>query len=204
VRGVHIRTELLSNQAVVESVIEAGADVLSVEIDSDSAQTYRRMHGVDRYADVVASIERALGARRHLAGAGGSAAHAVPWIVPRLQRRVESYEDIDSFFDRWQHLIGTPVIEGPAPFEPSPEHPPDPLASARAPSRAMWREMLRRMLVLSDGSVPLSELDLRGDRIFAHVDRGPLLGLWRDLVARRKQIRREHGEGHQDLRTRTP
>lgn len=204
VRGVHIRTELLSNQAVVESVIEAGADVLSVEIDSDSAQTYRRMHGVDRYTDVVASIERALGARRHLAGAGGSAAHAVPWIVPRLQRRVESYEDIDSFFDRWQHLIGTPVIEGPAPFEPSPEHPPDPLASARAPSRAMWREMLRRMLVLSDGSVPLSELDLRGDRIFAHVDRGPLLGLWRDLVARRKQIRREHGEGHQDLRTRTP
>jgi len=204
VRGVHIRTELLSNQAVVESVIEAGADVLSVEIDSDSAQTYRRMHGVDRYADVVAGIERALGARRHLAGASGALAHAVPWIVPRLQRRVESYEDIDSFFDRWQHLIGTPVIEGPAPFEPSPDHPPDPLASARAPSRAMWREMLRRMLVLSDGSVPLSELDLRGDRIFAHVDRGPLLALWRDLVARRKQIRRDHGETHQDLRTRTP
>jgi len=204
VRGVHIRTELLSNQAVVESVIEAGADVLSIEIDSDSGATYRRMHGVDRYSDVVSGIERALNARRYLAGADGASAHAVPWIVPRLQRRVESYEDIESFFDRWQHLIGTPVIEGPPPFEPSPEHPPDPLASALAPGRAMWREMLRRMLVLSDGTVPLSELDLRGDRIFGHVDRGPLLALWRDLVSRRKQIRRDHGETHQDLRTRTP
>lgn len=204
VRGVHIRTELLAPGAVLDAVIEAGADVLSVELDADTADTYRRMHGVERFGDAIAAIERALGGRRHLAGGDGIGAHAVPWIVPRIQRRLESFEDIDAFFDRWQHLIGTPVIEGPAPFEPSPEHPPDPLASARAPSRAMWREMLRRMLVLSDGTVPLSELDLRGDRIFAHVDRAPLLGLWRDLVARRKQIRREHGESHQDLRIRTP
>lgn len=203
VRAVHIRTELLASPKVIEEVVAAGVDVLSVEIDADSAQTYRRMHGVDRFGDVMGNIERVLNMRRYLAGAGANA-HAVPWIVPRLQRRLESFEDIDAFFDRWQHLIGTPVIEGVAPFEPSPEHPPDPLASARAPSRAMWREMLRRMLVLSDGSVPLSELDLRGDRIFAHVDRGPLLGLWRDLVARRKQIRREQGESHQDLRIRTP
>jgi hypothetical protein len=203
VRGVHIRTELLGSPKVIEEVVAAGVDVLSVEIDADSAQTYRRMHGVDRFGDVMGNIERALNMRRYLSGAGASA-HAVPWIVPRLQRRLESFEDIDAFFDRWQHLIGTPVIEGVAPYDPSPEHPPDPLASARAPSRAMWREMLRRMLVLSDGSVPLSELDLRGDRIFGHVDRGPLLGLWRDLVARRKQIRREQGESHQDLRTRTP
>ena len=68
----------------------------------------------------------------------------------------------------------------------------------------MTRGCASRMLVLSDGSVPLSELDLRGDRIFSHVDRAPLLGLWRDLVQRRKQIRRESGETHQDLRTRIP
>jgi hypothetical protein len=203
VRGVHVRTELLAPRATIDAVIEAGVDVLSVELDADDPATYRRMHGVDRFRDALANIEHALGSRAHLAGSGG-AAYATPWIVPRLQRREESYEDIDAFFDRWQHLIGTPVIEGPAPFDHSAEHPADPLASARAPSRAMWREMLRRMLVLSDGSVPLSELDLRGDRIFSHVDRAPLLGLWRDLVQRRKQVRREQGELYQDLRTRIP
>jgi hypothetical protein len=68
----------------------------------------------------------------------------------------------------------------------------------------MFREMLRRMLILSDGTVPLSELDFRGDRIFGHVDRTPLLQLWRDLVARRKQVRRDEGEACETLRTRTP
>jgi len=204
VRGVHLRTELLAEPALIEQVIEAGADVFSVEIDADCGDTYRRMHGIDRYRDVIANMERVLGMRRHLSGVGGAGVYATPWIVPRLQRRVESYEDIDGFFDRWQHLLGTPVIEGAAPFDASPENPPDPLSSARAPTRSMWREMLRRMLVLSDGTVPVSELDLRGDRIFTHVDRGPLLQAWRDLVARRKQIRREFGEAHQDLRTRIP
>jgi hypothetical protein len=129
---------------------------------------------------------------------------SLPWIVPRMQRCVESYEDIEGFFDRWQLFFGTALLEGPPPADPTPDMPADPLASARAPSRVMFREMLRRMVVLSDGSVPLSELDLRGERIFAHVDRAPLLQIWRDLVARRKQIRREHGESHPDLRTRTP
>ena len=45
---------------------------------------------------------------------------------------------------------------------------------------------------------------LRGEHIFGHIERTPLLQLWRDLVARRKQLRRDHGESHPDLRTRTP
>jgi hypothetical protein len=204
VRGVHLRTELLAHPDTIAAVIDAGADVISVELDADAPETYRRMHGVDRHREVIANLEHALGGRRYLAGPGGGGVYALPWIVPRLQRRLESYEDIDPFFDRWQQLLGTPVLEGPPPVDPGPEHVHDPLASARAPSRVMWREMLRRMTVLSDGTVPLSELDMRGERIFGHVDRSPLLGLWRDLVARRKQIRRESGESHPDLRTRLP
>jgi hypothetical protein len=207
VRGVHIRTELLAPQSAIDAVVEAGADVVSVELDADRAETYRRMHGIDRFRDALENIERVFSRRIALAGSG-AAAFAVPWIVPRLQRRHESIEDIDGFFDRWQHLLGTSVIEGAPPRdEGDPTIPGDArpaLASARAPSAATWREMLRRMLVLSDGTVPLSELDLRGERIFGHVDRTPLLALWRDLVMRRKQIRRDGGESHPDLRIRTP
>lgn len=204
VRGVHLRTELLCDQALIDAVCEAGVDVISVEIDADSAPVYQRMHGIDRFSRAFGNLQYLFNSRRIVAGQPGADAVATPWIVPRLQRRVESYEDIEPFFDRWQHFLGTPVLEGPPPADPTPEMPADPLASARAPSRVMFREMLRRMVVLSDGSVPLSELDLRGERIFAHVDRAPLLQIWRDLVARRKQIRREHGETHPDLRTRTP
>jgi hypothetical protein len=178
--------------------------VISAEIDADTPETYRRTHGAEGFSQAFANMQHLFDTRRALAGKGPIDTLATPWIVPRLQRRLESYEDIESFYDRWQHFLGTPVIEGPPPLDPTPEMPADPLASANAPARVMFREMLRRMVVLSDGSVPLSELDLRGEHIFAHVDRAPLLQIWRDLVARRKQIRREHGESHPDLRTRTP
>ena len=204
VRGVHVRTELLCERALIDAIREAGVDVVSVDLDAETAETYRTMHGTDQYSRVFANLQYIYESRVPLAGQPGIDAISVPWIVPRMQRRVESYEDIERFFDRWQIFFGTALLEGPPPFDPTPEMPADPLASARAPSRVMFREMLRRMVVLSDGSVPLSELDLRGERIFAHVDRAPLLQIWRDLVARRKQIRREQGESHPDLRTRTP
>jgi hypothetical protein len=52
------------------------------------------MHGVDRFRDALAGIERVF-ARRVELSSSGAAALASPWIVPRLQRRHESYEDID-------------------------------------------------------------------------------------------------------------
>ena len=204
VRGVHVRTELLCERSLIDAMREAGADVISVDLDAETPETYQRMHGTDQYSRVFANLQYIYESRVSLAGAPGIDTISVPWIVPRMQRRVESYEDIERFFDRWQLFFGTALLDGAPPFDPTPEMPEDPLASARAPSRVMFREMLRRMVVLSDGSVPLSELDLRGERIFAHIDRVPLLQIWRDLVARRKQIRREHGESHLDLRTRTP
>ena len=39
----------------------------------------------------------------------------------------------------------------------------------------MYRELLRRMVVFSDGTVPVSELDLRGERSFGRVDRAAQL-----------------------------
>jgi len=113
VRGVHLRTELLAGPDVLGRVVEAGVDVVSVELDADTAATYRRMHGVDRLGDALANLERLLGLRQVHAGAGLGAI-ATPWIVPRLQRRVESLEDVEGFFDRWQHLLGTAGPRGAA------------------------------------------------------------------------------------------
>ena len=108
------------------------------------------------------------------------------------------------FFDHWSRLLGTALIEGPIPFDPTDDRPADPLASARVPNRVAYRELHRRMTVLSDGSVPVSELDLFGERTVGSIDQVPVLDLWRSLVQRRRQIHREEGEGCESLRLRTP
>lgn len=137
VRGVHVRTELVCDRALVDAIREAGVDVISVDLDAETAETYRRMHGVDRYSQVFANLQHLYETRVPLAGAPGIDTISVPWVVPRMQRRVESYEDIEPFFDRWQLFFGTALLEGPPPVDPTPEMPADPLASARAPSRAL-------------------------------------------------------------------
>jgi hypothetical protein len=204
VRGVHVRTELLGSSDVIDRLLASPVDVISVDLHAMTAETYRSMMGIDRFGEALANVERLMMGRRHLSGPRGIEAIALPWICPRLQRRVESYEDIDAYFDKWSRLLGTAILEGPIPFDSTPERPGDPLASARPPSRVAYRELHRRMTVLSDGSVPVSELDLFGEASIGNVERDAVLDLWRTLVARRRQTCREFGPDVEDLRIRTP
>ncbi len=203
-RGVHVRTELLASRESIDRLLASPVDVVSVDLHATNAATYRAMMGVDRFADVTANVEHLVTHRRHVAGPEGWEAMALPWICPRLQRCVESYEDLDPFFDKWSRLLGTTILDGPIPFEPREGRSSDPLASARAPFRVAYRELHRRMTIFSDGSVPLSELDLFGEQLIGHVDRLSIADLWRTLISRRRQLLREQGESAEALRIRHP
>ena len=82
--------------------------------------------------------------------------------------------------------------------------PADRLADAANPPRAQRRELWRRMKVLADGSVPVAECDLLGVTSVGSLQRMPVVDAWREVVARRRQLRREQGVGAPELRTRTP
>jgi hypothetical protein len=60
------------------------------------------------------------------------------------------------------------------------------------------------MKILSDGRVPAAECDLGGTTAVANVERTGVLAAWREAVSRRRDVRREEGEGAVELRTRTP
>ena len=204
VRGVHVRTELLAGDEAIDRLLASPVDVVSVEVQGVGPATYRAQMGVDRFNDMLAGLGRLLAGRRHVAGPAGREGFFLPWVCPRIQRRVESYEDIDPFWEHWSRQLGTAIIDGPIPFDPTPDRPVDPLASARVPNRVAFRELHRRMTILSDGTVPISELDLFGERNIGSVDATALIDLWRTLVQRRRQAHREEGEGHESLRLRTP
>jgi hypothetical protein len=207
VRGVHVRTELLASEQVLDLLLAAPVDVISVDLHAATPETYRSMMGggaSDGFLRVISNIEYLFKHRRHLAGPEGRDAIAMPWICPRLQRRVESYEDIDAFYEQWSRIFGTAVIESPMLFDPSSDRPADTLASAQPPLRVAYRELHRRMTVFSDGNVPVSELDLVGENTVGNIDRGAVIDLWRALVQRRRQCRRELGDACEALRIRQP
>jgi hypothetical protein len=204
VRAVHVRTELLAPMGAIEAMVAAGVDVVSVELHAACAGTYRATMGFDRYEDALGNVRRLL-ERRHAPAGCDADLFGLPFVVPRMQRRAETVADLAAFAQEWGHL-GTAVLEAPAfaLLDGEVATPPDRLADAANPPRAQRRELWRRMKVLADGSVPVAECDLLGVTSVGSLQRMSVVDAWREVVARRRQLRREQGVGAPELRTRTP
>ena len=203
VQGVHLRTELQCSPELAARLATSGVQAISVDINADTRETYHRVMGHDGFETVLANMQQLIESRRSVCGAGVGA-FALPWIVPRIQRRVETYEDIESFYERWQRLLGTPVIDPIPPLEFDAPVERDALSDAGNTSRHMVNELFRRMTILSDGRVPISEVDLIGRQDVGSVDEGSILELWRKVVSMRRQVLREDGPESFAMRTYQP
>ena len=193
--AIHLRTELLADRAALDRLLAAHPDVVSIDLHADRAATYEAMMGCDRFREVLLNLEHIINRRIRLTPHEGLAAIATPWIVPRLQRRAETIDDLESFFDRWMLSLGCAVIEPPPPFDPTPHHPADKLLPAGRSPHVAWRELTSRMVILSDGSVPISEMDIRGENIVGTINDRPLSDLWHDLIAARRKLRADMSGG---------
>ena len=180
--GVHLRTELLCDRGMLDRLLACGVDVISVDLNADRAATYQAMMGIDRFKDVLINIDYLLQHRRRLTAQAGTSAFALPWIVPHLQRRVETFEDIDTFFERWQHTLGTAVIDGPPPFDTS-----DSLTPALTPARVTERDRGQCMTIFCDGSVPIDEWDWPCNHSAGNIAHGSLRDLWRVVREQRNR-----------------
>jgi len=185
VSAIHVRTELLCDRATIDRLMAAGPDVITIDLHADRAETYTAMMGVDRFKDVLMQIEYLLQQRRSLTGQAGLSALALPWVVPRLQRCATTYEDIDSFFDRWQQALGTAVLESPPKQQQDCADQDDALLPAITPRKVVRRELRRRMTIFCDGSVPADECDLAGTTSIGNIAEMNFTEAWNALLGAR-------------------
>ena len=200
IRGVHVRTELQCSEERVRELAASGAQVVSVDLNADSPESYRVAMGHDGYRTAIDRIRLLIESRRCLAGEGPGAL-ALPWVVPRIQRTPATCPDIESFYERWQEVLGTAVID-PESIALGQRGSSGPvIADASNPERTQVAETFRRMVIYSDGTVPFAEGDLEGRASAGNVDREGVLELWRRVVAGRRRALREQGARSPLVRT---
>ncbi|MBX3374438.1 MAG: DUF115 domain-containing protein [Phycisphaeraceae bacterium] len=181
IAAIHVRTAL-SRDSDVGTLLDAGVDVVSVLLHADTDATLHEMRGGESMSALLARIERLVTGRTILAGTDAWSGLALPWIVPVLERRAETLGDLEAFYDRWQHGLGTAVIES-AHNGAGPALRADGLIEAVTPRRHLERESSERLYIRADGVVPVCEIDAQAGEL--PLDR-PLAELWPDLLAARQ------------------
>jgi hypothetical protein len=173
--AVHVRTDLIAQPAGLDALLEAGPDVISVDVMSTDPEVYRSLMGIDRMVHVRGNLET-MAKRRAEAGRLRR-----PWIVPRITRCDAVYEQVERFYDSALMQLGAVVID-PLP-QAIPGQRIEPLPR---PADAARRHDLESLTILSDGSMPLVDADLRCEHPVASVARDTVADAWRRVTAARK------------------
>ena len=174
--------------------------MVEIDLDAETAETHRAMHGADSHARVVANVERLIAGRRLLGTETPLPAEVppelrpgLPWIVPRIERRVESIGELPEFFERWRRRLGSAVVDGPIRWPKELRGDPDPLSETHPPRRADRLVATTRLTILADGGVPVSETDPMAHDLVGRVGDRPLRELWREVVERRREFEVDTG-----------
>lgn len=105
VAGLHVRTPFLTEPPFVSQLLQAPIDILSVDLLANTATSYERIMGHDRFRAAIENIDCFASSRRATSGL------ALPWIVPRITRCRTSLDEIESFYDKWLFILGAASID---------------------------------------------------------------------------------------------
>ncbi len=152
--GISVVSPLVDlSEANLEALFENRVDVLEIQIDATSRESYLRLHGVDAYERVLANIERIEAERRRRVC-------PQPLLVPSLTRCAATLPELESFFDSWTRRTGWAVIRGYSTF--SERLPADELIGCGPLVRAGCRRLNARLMLHADGAVPRCGQDFEG------------------------------------------
>lgn len=176
VLGITIETDLLCDAPTLDRMLALPIDVICVRFNADTAETYRRVMGVDGFSTVANNLRHLMQHRNARWEAG---APRLPWIVPQLVKTPDTLKDMESFFDRWMMTEGQAVIQ-PAQSGCGLMPAQSPMVMA-PPRRRPCRQLGERMTILSDGTVALCDQDWQGGHPLGDAKAASLLEIWQNV-----------------------
>lgn len=194
VASVAVETDLLGEPEELNSLLEGPVDVISIRLNADRAATYEKVMGVDAFAKVIANLQALYGARGQRWDRGRTLGFnglppGLPWFLPRMVKTAETLPDLETFFDKWTHLMGHAVVE-PATSGCGLMPEQSPVAMA-PPKRFGCRQIDERLTIHADGRVARCDQDWLGRGAVGDARVTSLAEIWQSM----NELRRAHREG---------
>lgn len=184
--GISVVSPLVDlSEANLEALFENRVDVLEIQIDATSRESYVRLHGVDAFERVLANVDRIESERRRRLC-------PQPLLVPSLTRCAATLPELESFFDGWIRRTGWALIRGYSTF--ADRLPADELIGCGPLIRGGCRRLNTRLMLHADGAVPRCGQDFEGAFPVGYWTTTRLGEIW--AGARLTSLRQQHEGGH--------
>jgi Iron-sulfur cluster-binding domain/Radical SAM superfamily len=168
--GLHLDTPgTLLDEAKSRELLSCDLDVISLRLGANSLESYKALTGRDDFDKVVANIEKLI----ELRDASGK---AWPFISVEAEKRVEVEGELIDFWDRWSEKGAWPMIR---PFSSYCGQCEDrATVHLTLAERVGCRRLMKEMVVLADGAVPLCRMDFRAAEPVGNIDEQSVEELW--------------------------
>lgn len=168
--GLAVRTNGIGmTPEVIEQLVGAEVDVISMTLDATTPATYRAVHGCDGFEKVQSHVEALFAARDR--GERG-----LPLIVPEMVKVAETMPEMEGFFDDWIRRAGWANIE---PFNTGAGRRADRSVMPMAPPRRVaCGRLWSRCVVLGDGGVVRCDQDYTGAEPLGNVGEKSMADIW--------------------------
>lgn len=154
IAGLAVTTPLVDlPDALLDALVDAPVDVMEVQIDAHTADTYERVHGRDAFAQVRRNIERVLSRRK-------SVSSPEPLVVPSITRCTATLAEVEDFYEFWIRNSGAALVRGYRSF--SGALPADSLLPTTPPVRTACRQVAHAPMLLADGNLTHCGEDFAG------------------------------------------
>ncbi len=184
--GVGLATPLVDlTPENLEALFANRVDVVEVMIDAHTADTYKLVHGSDRFEQVVANVNRIERARRERE-------LPQPIVVCGLTRCAPTINEMERFYDHWIQNVGGAVIRGYNDY--CGKLPRDTLLPTTPSVREPCRRLATRLMLHADGQVALCSQDVEGSFTLGTWSTQSLGDIWAGGALR--GIRERHSQGN--------
>ncbi len=152
--GIGVRTTLLDPPAsAIDALFDGKVDLVEVEIDAHTPQTYATLHGIDGFQRVLATM-LAIQERRR------AQVSARPILLPSLRRCAANFAEIEPFYNHWIQQLGGAIIKARSTFGGALA--PDTLLPLAPLKRAPCRRLDTRLSLNADGTAVSCDQDYLG------------------------------------------
>ncbi len=155
--GLHVKTDLICEPEEARRLARSGVEAVSIQLNANTAETYRSLMGVDGFEKALGNIQTLL---MHARGTEDSPGGGLPWVLPRMVKLRGNLHEMEAFFDRWSHYCGHALLEGPTTGCGLIED--QSVVPMAPPRRGICRQVMQRMTILSDGRPALCDQDWLG------------------------------------------